>query len=55
MYTHHEHTTYNHKLKFTCPICAKWKIRSESYPYKNVRICEECHNIIIQREKDAQP
>jgi hypothetical protein len=27
---------------------------NQSYPYKNVRICEECHNIIIQREKEAQ-
>jgi len=43
---------YSTKYKFICPICCKVKLWCESYPHYDVRICEECHDVLLKKREE---
>ena len=46
--------TYDAKTLFSCPVCGKRKLLSESYPYKNKRICEDCWLSTLTKQGEEQ-
>ena len=45
---------YDAKTLFTCSLCLSRKVLSESYPYMGKRICAECWDNILWKEREEQ-